>query len=595
MAAAALVSCGSAPRVSAAALPDRGLPVEARAADLLGRMTIREKVGQMTMADAVQLVRADDIARLGLGSLLFGGDDRPAVNTPEGWADAFDAWQKNALAARLPVPLLLGVDSVHGFSHAAGTTIFPHNIGLGATRDPPLVEEVGRVTAQEMAGAGARWNFSPCLAVVRNERWGRTYESFGETPELVSSMAVLVRGLQGASLVQPTSVIATAKHFVGDGGTEGGVDQGDAKLDEATLRRLYLAPYAAALALGAQSVMVSFSSWNGVKMHANGRLITEVLKGEMGFSGIVVSDWNGIEQLVGGFPEQVTAAVTAGIDVFMMPVGYERFINTLVDEVNAGRVTEARIDDAVRRILTVKFRMGLFEHPLAARRLLGQAGSTGHRDLARRAVRESIVLLKNEAGLLPLSRGVGRILVAGKNADNLGNQLGGWSISWQGGSGTPTKGTTILQGIRDAVGARSRVTFDPDGLNAGDGFDVAIAVIGETPYAEMKGDRQGGLGLDARDLGVLDRLHASGLPVVTVLVSGRPLIITDQLPDWTAALEAWLPGTEGAGVADVIFGSYAPMGKLPLSWPRSEKQVPIDVGDPDYNPLFPFGYGLTYP
>jgi beta-glucosidase len=589
-----LASCRSFPLDMGPFYLNSTLPVETRVADLLGRMSIEEKVGQMTMAGAAFLAQPSDITKLGLGSLLEGGDDMPPQNDPEGWADAFDGWQKRALASRLAVPLLLGVDSVHGFGHATGTTIFPHNIGLGATGDPRLVEEIGRVTAMEMAGAGARWNFSPCLAVARNERWGRTYESFGESPDLVSRMAVIIRGLQGESLALPTSVLATAKHFLGDGGTTGGTDRGDTQVDEPTLRSLYLPPYKAALALGVQSVMISFSSWNGLQMHANRRLITEVLKQEMGFDGIVVSDWDAVTLLPGSFTEQVRAAVNAGIDVFMVPTDYTLFITTLLGEVRAGRVPAARIDDAVRRILRVKFRMGLFEHPLAARQLLTEVGSAEHRALARSAVQESMVLLKNEGHILPLSRMTQRILVVGKNADDLGNQLGGWSITWQGGSGPVTDGTTILQGIRAAVSPGSTVVFDPQGLNASEGFDVAIAVIGETPYAETFGDRPGSLGLDAQDLAVLARLQAARVPVVTVIVSGRPLIITDQIAGWKALLEAWLPGTEGGGVADVLFGSYAPTGRLPITWPRSETQIPVNVGDAQYAPLFPYGYGLTY-
>ena len=574
---------------------DPTLSVETRVADLMGRMTIKEKIGQMTMADAPELKQQSDVTRLGLGFLLQGGEGTPPTNTPSGWADAFDSLQKRALQSRLAVPILFGVDSVHGFAHATETTVFPHNIGLGATRDPQLVEDIGRATAIELAGAGVRWSFSPCLAVVRNERWGRTYESFGETPELVSSMSVLIKGLQGSSLSLPTSVLATAKHFAGDGGTVGGVDRGDTRGEERALRALHLAPYKAALLNGVQSVMVSFSSWNGTKMHANRHMLTDVLRGEMGFDGVVVTDWEAINQLGGSYAEQVTAGVNAGVDIFMMSVDYPLFIDALLKETAAGRVSVDQIDQAVRRILTLKFRMGLFESPLAARQFLKEAGSIEHRALARRAVKESIVLLKNDAKILPLSRDMRRILVVGKNADDLGNQIGGWSVTWQGRSGNITNGTTILKGIRQAVSAQTQVVFDTDGSKAGDGFDVAIAVIGETPYAEMRGDRPGSLGLDEKDLAVLARLKAARVPVVTVMVSGRPLIVTDQLPDWRAALEAWLPGTEGAGVADVLFGTYSPTGKLPLTWPRSEEQLPINVGDAKYNPLFAFGFGLTYP
>ena len=595
---AALLGSG-APETRRVTFPytDSTLPVETRVADLMGRMTIKEKIGQMTMADAPGMKDPTDVTRFGLGFLLQGGEGIPPTNTPSGWADMFDSLQKKALHTRLSVPILFGVDSVHGFGHSTGTTVFPHNIGLGATRDPQLVEDIGRATAIELAGAGVRWSFSPCLAVVRNERWGRTYESFGETPELVSSMAVLVRGLQGTNLSLPTSVLATAKHFVGDGGTVGGTDRGDTRGEERTIRALHLAPYKAALLNGVQSVMVSFSSWNGTKMHSNRHMITDLLKGDMGFDGVVVTDWEGINQLPGTFAEQVTTGVNAGIDIFMMSLDYSLFIDTLLAETAAGRVSLDRIDDAVRRILVLKFRMGLFESPLAARKYLKEAGSIEHRALARRAVKESIVLLKNDARILPLRRDTRRILVVGKNADDLGNQIGGWSTTWQGKSGNITKGTTILKGIRDAVSQETQVVFDQEGSKAGEGFDVAIAVIGETPYAETRGDRPGpgSLGLDDKDLEVLSRLKAAHVPTVAVIVSGRPLIVTDQLPDWKAALEAWLPGTEGAGVADVLFGSYAPTGKLPLTWPRSDDQLPINVGDAKYSPLFPFGFGLTYP
>jgi beta-glucosidase len=595
--AAGLVACRTS-SLSDHALPlyrDGTQSLDARVDDLLGRMSVAEEIGQMTQADPANLTKVSDIARLGLGSLVSGGDDSPSPNTPTAWADAFDSYQRVALSTPLAIPLLSGVDSVHGFSHAMGTTIFPHNIGLGATRDPALVRAVGRVTAAEMSAAGLRWDFAPCLAVTRNERWGRGYESFGESPDLVSDMAIMVSGLQGADLARRDSVLATAKHFIGDGGTTGGRDQGDTAADEAILRALYLPPYRAALAAGVQSVMVSFSSVNGQKMHANAHLIQDILKGEMHFNGIVVSDWNGIEQLPGSFADQVRDGVNAGIDVFMCPSRYEQFVTTLLAQVENGNVPRARIDDAARRILRVKLEMGLFEHPYADRSRLSQIGSAENRLIARRAVSESVVVLKNEGSLLPLARSTKRILVAGKNADDLGNQLGGWSLTWQGLTGRHTDGTTILEGIRQVVARGSEVVYDRNGSKADSTFDVAIAVIGETPYAEYKGDRTDGLGLDADDLEVLARLHATGVPLVVVLVSGRPLIVTSQLPDWQAFVAAWLPGTEGAGVADILFGQAKPTGTLPVSWPRSVDQIPINLGDADYAPLFPFGFGLRFP
>jgi beta-glucosidase len=568
---------------------DPRLSVEARVDDLLARMTLEEKIGQMTQANAGSLADPADIARLALGSLLSGGDDLPSPNTPTGWADAFDRFQRIALTTRLGIPLLYGVDSVHGFSHSTGTTIFPHNIGLGATRDPILVREIGRVTAVEMAGTGIRWAFSPCLAVVQDERWGRTYESFGENPELVSSMTTLIAGYQGDEPGLPTSLLATAKHFMGDGGTEAGRDQGNTAGNEAALRAVHLPPYKAALEQGVGAVMVSYSSWNGLKMHGSRAFITDLLKGKMGFSGIVVSDWKGINQLPGAYAEQVRAGVNAGIDVIMAPDDYRAFAATLLGEARAGSVPMARIDDAVRRILRAKFRMGLFEHPFAARQYLAQAGAPENRSLARQAVCESVVLLKNEDSILPLPKALKKILVVGKNADNLGWQLGGWSITWQGVSGKITAGTTILAGIKSAVSRDTVVVFDRQGRAADGSFDAAIAVVGEKPYAEGRGDRSENPGLDDEDINALDRVAAAGIPIVTVLISGRPLVVTGQLPRWKALLEAWLPGTEGAGVADVLFGDFKPVGKLPVTWPRSGTATARS------DALFPYGFGLTYP
>ncbi len=589
-----IVACQTDSRVGGITLPyrDPALPVEQRVDDLLSRMTLAEKVGQMTQANVASLGRLSDVAALGLGSVLSGGDDSPTPNTPVAWADQLDGLQRLALSTRLSIPLLYGIDSVHGFSHAVGTTIFPHNIGLGATRDAGLVQEIGRITALEMAGTGIRWAFAPCLAVVQNERWGRTYESFGQDPDLVSSMTSLIDGLQGGDLRLPTSIIATAKHFVGDGGTTGGRDQGDTLVDEADLRTVHMEPYRAAIARDAQAVMVSYSSWNGQKMHGNRRMITDTLKGELGFNGIVVSDWDGIAQLGGGYDDQVRQAINAGIDVVMTPTGYARFAGALQRAVLDGAIPMARIDDAVRRIVSVKFRMGLFERPYAPREYLAYDGSAENRAVARRAVRESLVLLKNDGGILPLPRTIKRLLVVGKNADNLGNQLGGWSLTWQGLSGAGTRGTTILQGIRDAVSRDTQVVYDPARIE-GD-YDAAIAVVGETPYAEFHGDRPGSLSLDAADSIVMDRLQSAGIPTVAVIVSGRPLVITDRLPQWKALVEAWLPGTEGAGVAEVLFGAYKPTGRLPVSWPRSEAQVPVAGGSSAASPLFPYGFGLSY-
>jgi beta-glucosidase len=558
-------------------------------------MTLDEKLGQMTQVDRGYPSAPADIATYGLGSLLSGGGSAPATNTPPAWADMVDGYQRVALSSRLGIPLLYGVDAVHGHNNVAGATIFPHNIGLGATRDPALLQEIGRVTAEEVAGTGIRWNFAPCVAVARNERWGRTYESYGEVPEIGESFATYVTGLQGSALgAAPASILATAKHWIADGGTTGGVDRGDAQLGEAELRAVHMPPYVSAIRSGAGSVMISYSSWNGVKMHSNRYLVTDVLKGELGFGGFVVSDWGGIDELSSDYAYDVRTAINAGIDMVMVPDDYRTFISTLRAEVDAGRVPLSRIDDAVTRILTKKLELGLFEQPYADRSFTEGVGAAAHRDVARRAVRESLVLLKNENHLLPLAKGTARILVAGKSADDLGNQAGGWTISWQGASGSTIPGTTILQGIRNAVAPGTNVTYSRSPSHVARRYDVAIVVVGETPYAEGSGDRTGSLGLDAEDLRTLAAVKRARVPTVVVLVSGRPMIVTSQLPDWSAFVAAWLPGSEGQGVADVLFGDSSPTGTLPMSWPRSESQIPINAGDAGYDPLFPYGFGLRY-
>ncbi|WP_433336185.1 glycoside hydrolase family 3 protein [Spirillospora sp. CA-294931] len=576
----------------AAVAADR--PVRDRVDRLLARMTLDEKLGQMTQAER-QAVTADDITRYRLGSLLSGGGSAPSPNTPESWADMTDGFQRAALATPNKIPLIYGVDAVHGHNNVVNATIFPHNIGLGATRDPGLVRGIGRATAEEVTGTGPDWTFAPCLCVARNDRWGRTYESFGEVPELASAMASIVTGFQGERLNGRASILATAKHYVGDGGTTGGDDQGDVDLSEAELRKIHLPPFRAAVRRGVGSVMISYSSWKGVKAHGHKYLITDILKKELRFSGLVVSDWNGIDQIDGkpGFTaEEVRTSINAGIDMVMVPHEWKRFIDTLRAEVQAGRVPMKRIDDANRRILTKKIELGLFERPFADRSYLKTVGSAEHRALARRAVARSQVLLKNDRDVLPLARD-GKLFVAGKNADDIGNQSGGWTITWQGASGATTRGTTILDGIRQTAAPGSTVTYSKDGTGIDSSYKAAVAVVGEKPYAEFEGDRPGAMGLDADDLGTIERLRASGVPVVVVLVSGRPLDIAAELPKWNGLVASWLPGTEGRGVADVLFGVSRPTGKLPVTWMRSAEQQPINRGD-GQTPLFPYGYGLTY-
>ena len=576
---------------------DPAQPVPARVADLLGRMTLEDKLGQLAQVDRAALTSPQDIAAYRIGSVLSGGGSAPANNAPTGWADMYDGFQSAAQATPLGIPIIYGIDAVHGHNNVRGATIFPHNIGIGASRDAGLAQAVGRATAEEVAGTGIDWTFAPCLCVARNDRWGRTYESFGEQAEIPTAMTSIIGGFQGTSLGEPTSILATAKHYVGDGGTTGGRDQGNTEISEAELRSTHLPPFQAAVAQGVGSIMVSFSSWNGQKLHSHKRLLTDILKGELAFQGFVVSDWAGIDQIDGqrGFTgAEISAAVNAGIDMIMVPTDYRQFLQLLRNEVDGGRITMERIDDANRRILTKKFELGLFERRFTDRALTSTVGNQAHRDLARDAVRKSQVLLKNDGGVLPLAKSGGKIFVAGKSADDIGLQSGGWTISWQGAAGNVTPGTTILQGIRATVGTGATVTYNRDGTGIDSSYRAAIAVVGETPYAEGQGDRTGAMGLDSADLQVLSRLRASGVPVTVVLVSGRPLDIAAQVDGWAALVAAWLPGTEGQGVADVLFGDYNPTAKLPVTWMRSVSQQPINVGD-GKPPLFAYGFGLNYP
>jgi beta-glucosidase len=570
-------------------------PVRQRVADLLGRMTLEEKVGQMTQAERGALATPNDIAAYRLGSLLSGGGSTPTSNTPGAWADMIDGFQLRAQQTRLQIPLIYGVDAVHGHNNVVGATIFPHNVGLGAARDPDLVEQVGKVTAREVKATGVPWNFSPCLCVSRDDRWGRAYESFSEDPALVSRMASIIDGLQ------EQGVLATAKHYVGDGGTTYGssttsdytIDQGVTHTTRPQLEAIHLAPFAEAVRRGVATVMPSFSSVDfgqgPTKMHAHRELITDVLKARLGFKGFVISDWQAIDQIPGDYPSDVRTSVNAGLDMIMVPYAYQEFTGTLKAEVEAGRVPMARVDDAVARILTQKFRLGLFERPYADRSRLGDVGSAAHRAVARAAAARSQVLLKNDGGLLPLRRDA-KVYVAGSNADDIGNQSGGWTITWQGSSGPITPGTTILSAIRSRASA---VTHSRDASAPLAGHDVGVVVVGETPYAEGFGDvgRAGRtLDLSAADRAAIDRVCGT-LKCVVLVVSGRPLLLGD-LSKVPALVASWLPGTEGAGVADPLFGAVPYTGRLPFTWFRTAEQVPINVGDAAYDPLFPYGWGL---
>jgi beta-glucosidase len=577
---------------------DANASIEDRVEDLLSLMTLEEKIGQMTQAERMYITNSD-IAEYFIGSVLSGGGSTPYNNTPEGWADMYDSFQKDALSTRLGIPIIYGVDAVHGHNNLFGATIFPHNIGLGATRDPELVKLIAQITAIETAATGVDWTFGPCITVPQDERWGRTYEGFSEDPGLVAELGkAAIEGYQGDDLSDSDTILACAKHYVGDGGTSGGVDRGDTICSEEYLRKAYIYPYISALEVPVGSVMASFNSWNGVKMHSNSYLINDVLKEELGFEGFVVSDWQGINVIDGSSSNDMSEldiqeGINAGIDMVMVPDDYLGFINMLTELVNEGKVSEARIDDAVRRILTVKFELGLFENPYADRSYIDTVGSEEHREIAREAVRESLVLLKNEGSLLPLSKDLDSIVVAGGRADDIGSQCGGWTITWQGAVGEITEGTSILEAIKNTVSNDTKVTYSVDGSEVPSDADVAIVVVGETPYAEFTGDDKDLL-LSTQDIATINNARSADIPVVVIIISGRPMIITSEIDKWDALVAAWLPGTEGQGVADVIFGDYAPTGKLSYTWPRSIEQLPINDTDGSKGSLFPFGFGLTY-
>ncbi len=407
---------------------------------------------------------------------------------------------------------------------------------------------------------------------------------------MTSLGAAAVRGFQGD--YARTNVVACAKHYLADGGTTNGTDQGDAALTEAELREIHLPPYITAVEENVGTIMASYSSWNGEKLHGHDYLLNDVLKGELDFRGFIISDYRAIDQLPGSYKEQIIKAMNAGVDMVMVPDRYQEFIANLTEAVEEESIPMNRINDAVRRILRVKFQVGVFEHPFTDGSLTASVGSDAHREVGRQAVRESIVLLKNSNDLLPLSAELERVHVAGKNADDIGNQCGGWTISWQGESGEVTPGTTILEGIEELVSNGTEVTFSRDGRGA-DGADAGIVVIGETPYAEFEGDRES-LELDPEDVAAVQHMKDAGIPVVVVLISGRPMIVEPELESWDAFLAAWLPGTEGGGVADVIFGEYDPTGKLPHTWPRTMAQIPVNHGDTGIDALFPYGFGLSY-
>ncbi|GAB4526953.1 MAG: exo 1,3/1,4-beta-D-glucan glucohydrolase [Amphiplicatus sp.] len=590
--------------------------VEARVAALLARMTTHEKVGQIIQAD-IASIEPEDLLTYRLGSILNGansapgGDNHAPASAYLALADAFYEASIDPAGGAAAIPVLWGTDAVHGHNNIVGATIFPHNIGLGAARDADLIREIGRVTAREMQATGMDWTFAPTLAVARDDRWGRTYEGYSEDPEIVAEYAAaMVEGLQGAlgtaDFLRGEHVIATAKHFLGDGGTKDGVDQGDNPSTEEELRDIHAAGYPPAIAAGVQTVMASFNSWRGEKLHGHRGLLTDVLKDRMGFDGFVVGDWNGHGQVAGCTNDSCAPVINAGVDMVMAPDSWRALYRNTLEQVRSGEIPMARLDDAVRRILRVKVRYGLFERGRpSARPNAGDfalLGAPAHRALARRAVRESLVLLKNNGGLLPLDPRR-RILVAGDGAHNIPKQCGGWTITWLGEGNVNDdfpNGQSIYDGLREAIEAAGGQAILSEDGSWREKPDAAIVVFGENPYAEFQGDRRH---LDFEDdapLRLMRRLRSEGVPVIAVFLSGRPLYVNPEINAADAFVAAWLPGTEGGGIADVLLRrpdgavNYDFKGRLSFSWPRTPTQTPLNRGDPDYDPLFPYGYGLSY-
>jgi beta-glucosidase len=582
---------------------------EAFVDQLLARLTVEEKVGQIIQGD-ISSVRPEDLLTYPLGSILAGGNSAPGGDeraTPQAWVDLARAYREaNARRGGTVVPLIFGIDAVHGHNNVVGATLFPHNIGLGAARDPDLIARIGEATALEVAVTGADWTFGPTLAVPRDDRWGRTYEGFGETPEIARLYAApMTLGLQGQlradAPMAPGRIAGSAKHYLADGGTQDGRDQGDFVGSEQDLIDLHLSGYPQAIDAGVLSIMASFSSWNGVKHSANPTLLRDVLHGPLGFDGFVVSDWNAHGQIPGCSNESCPEAFNAGIDMFMAPDSWRPLYDNTLAQVRAGQISMARLDEAVRRILRAKVRTGLFraERPVEGR--LEALGSPEHRALAREAVRKSLVLLKNE-GVLPI-RPNARVLVAGSAADDIGQAAGGWTLTWQGTGNSNAdfpNGQSIWSGVEEAVRAGGgAATLSVDG-SFEDRPDVAIVVFGETPYAEFQGDLEHLDFQPDEPLAILRRLKAAGVPTVSVFLSGRPMWINPELNASDAFVAAWLPGTEGGGIADVLVadGSGAPRhdfsGRLSYSWPRDATGRPLNQGDADYDPLFAYGYGLSY-
>lgn len=573
---------------------NKNLSIEQKIDSLLAQMTLEEKIGQMTQVRHFDDITLGDIKSKFIGSIIHTQGPTPGNDAAE-WQAKFVQLQWLALSTRLGIPMFFGVDAVHGQNTYAGSTIFPHNIGLGAARNAKLVESAAAITAIEARATGFNWVFSPCVAIPYNEKWGRVYEAFSESTEITTELAkASVLGHQGP-IGQSPSLIATAKHFIGDGSTDSGVEGGNTTLTQEEIFERLLPPYRAAVEAGVGSVMASFNSLNGIPMHAHRAMITDVLKGSLKFDGIVVSDWKAYSR----FGE--TAVINAGVDVVMAVEGdFNMYVEGVRNGVLNGVISQERIDDAVRRVLRQKFRIGLFENPFPDVTLIPKIGTQAHRDVARQAVRESLVLLKNENNVLPLKKSV-KLVVIGEFADNSGLQSGGWTVNWQGMTENYAGATTILDGIKKF--STQQVSVDQDGNANYDDIDVAIIVVGETPYAEFMGDIGGVMNkyqhtLTEAHQNLIDKYTAKGIKTVVVLISGRPLVVTKQLEKVDAFVAAWFPGSEGDGIAEVLFGDYNFKGKLPHSWPASEEDYKGKYGpnfwDDSIQPLYPFGYGLQY-
>ncbi|GFY93067.1 glycosyl hydrolase family protein [Actinidia rufa] len=594
-------------------------PLNRRINDLMKRMLLEEKIGQMAQLDR-SVVSPEIMRDYSIGSILSGGGSVPLPQaSPEDWINMINEFQKGSLSSRLGIPMIYGIDAVHGHNNVYKATIFPHNVGLGATRQVhkllrlDLVRRIGAATALEARATGIPYVFAPCIAVCRDPRWGRCYESYSEDHKIVQQMTKIIPGLQGE--IPPNSpkgvpyvggkdkVAACAKHFVGDGGTTNGINENNTVTDWHGLLSIHMPAYYNSIIEGVSTVMVSYSSWNGVKMHANRNLVTRFLKDTLKFRGFVISDWQGLDKMTtpvhANYTQSVQTGIEAGIDMVMVPYNHTEFIDIVTSLVNKNIIPMSRIDDAVRRILRVKFIMGLFEEPLADFSKIDQLGSQAHRELGREAVRKSLVLLKNgengDSPLLPLPKKTSRILVAGTHANNLGYQCGGWTITWQGLSGNNhTSGTTILSAISTTVDPSTEIVYseNPDAdFVKSNNFSYAIVVVGEPPYAETAGDN---LNLTIQEPGPSTISSVcSSVKCVVVVVSGRPLVVEPYLSSMDALVAAWLPGSEGQGVADVLYGDYGFTGKLARTWFKSVDQLPMNVGDPNYDPLFPFGFGLT--